>query len=334
LVWLHAIFSQYDSDGSGKLDQTEVTRAVREFGVNFSSVEERLSLQTILKAVNWNTSSWPDDPQGRKIEFREFLVIIGLLREKGKLSKVGLHKCLFWKYDKNGSGTLSVREIAPLLEQLKLTPRNRVEQEELADLINRADEDGSGQIEFSEFQDFCQSIEEKLNRLRFEDELARALAMEFSAAQLRDMRWAFDSLDADASGKLQAEELCECLTLMGKSVKKDDFDKFFKELDANGDHGLEFKEFLEFMRIVRDRESIFSDRFSKHLHKKPHQLEQHVLRRVLENMRMAKNYTIVLSHEELVEIFCGYFSISPDDDVEDKLGVRSVEELYVLSSTR
>jgi len=325
LVWLHAIFSQYDADGSGKLDQTEVTRAVREFGVNPSSMEERLHLQKNLRDVDRHLDS--------KLEFREFLVIIGKIREKGKLSKVGLHKYLFSKYDKNGDGTLSVREIAPLLEQLKLTPRNRVEQEELAALINGADEDCSGKIEFSEFQDFCQSVEEKLNRLRFEDELAQALAMEFSAAQMRDMRWAFDSLDADASGKLQAEELCECLTLMGKSLKKDEFDLFFKELDVNGSGELEFKEFLEFMRIVRDKESIFSDTrgYYKHLHKKPHQLEQHVLRRVLENMRMAKNYTIVLSHEELVEVFCGYFNISPEDDLEDQLGVKSVEEMYVLS---
>ncbi|CAK0905556.1 unnamed protein product [Prorocentrum cordatum] len=314
LIWLHAIFSQYDADGSGKLDQAEIMRAVREFGVTPCAIEDRLDLKTMAK-----------------VDFREFLAIIGQIRERGKLLKVGVHKFLFSKYDRDGDGTLSVREIAPLLEQLRLTPRNRVEQEELAALINGADENGSGQIEFSEFQDFCQKVEERLNRVRFEDELAQALAMEFSTAQLRDMRWAFDSLDADASGRLQAEELCECLTLMGKSLKKDEFDLFFKELDADGSGELEFKEFLEFMRVVRDRESIFSDSFYKHFHRKPHQLEPHVLRRVLENMRMAKNYTIVLDRDELVDVFCGYFGISPDDDLEEKFGVKSVEELYELS---
>lgn len=321
LVWLHAIFSQYDSDGSGKLDQTEITRAVREFGVNPTSIEGRLSLQTMLRAEG-----------NRPTDFREFLRIIGNIREKSKLSKVGGHKILFSKYDKDGDGTLSVREIAPMLEQLRLTPRNRVEQEELAVLISSTDENGSGQIEFSEFQDFCQRVEERLNRARFEEELAQAMAMQFSAAQLRDMRWAFDSLDADASGKLQADEVSECLSLMGRSLKKDEFDLFFKELDANGSGDLEFKEFLELMRVVRDKESVFSDRCYMHLHKTPHQLESHVLRRVLENMRMAKNYTIVLNHAELVEVFCGYFNISPDDDLEDQLRVKSVEELYALST--
>jgi len=322
LIWLYAIFSQYDTDGSGKLDQVEVMRALKEFGVKPKRFEDRMRMQTVIRQADLDRDG--------KHDFREFLGIVDLVREDDLNAKTEFHKLMFRKYDKNGDGSLSVREISLLLDSMNLTPRNRNEQEELATLINTADEDGSDRIEFNEFQVFCQRVEERLNRLRFEDELQQALAMEFTAAELRDMRWVFDSLDKDMSGNLDAAELCECFSLMGQNVKRDEFSVFFKDLDTDGDGELDFKEFLEFMRIMRDKESLFDD--TKPFKKRPRQLDTHVLRRVLENLRMAKSYITVLNHEELVEIFCSYFNISPTSSLQEKLGVHSTQDLYELSA--
>lgn len=325
LMWLHAIFSQYDTDDSGKLDQGEVLRALKEFGVYPKTVEEGLALQKMFYQT--------DEDGDAQYDFKEFLEIVEQIRSRDRMIRADGQKQLFKRLDKDGSGALSIPEIAPLLDQLGMAPRNRVEQEELAHIIHSADEDGSQVIDFDEFQIFCQRVRERLDRLRFEDEIEDAMKMDFTMPQLRDMRWVFDSLDEDSSGVLRAEELQSCLEMLGKRVKRSEFELIFKELDDDGSGELDFKEFLDFMRIMRDKEGIFSDG-TEPINRKAKSLDTHILRRVLEHMRLAKSYTLALTHDELVDLFCSYFQIHQNSNVQERLGIRTVEELYSMARLR
>merc|ERR1719409_981530 len=89
----------------------------------------------------------------------------------------------FERYDRDGSGELSIAELSGLLCTLGLVPHTRREQEELAHLIHVVDSDGSGLIDFGEFQVLCQRIKEKMNRLRYNQEIEETKKMGFSTSE-------------------------------------------------------------------------------------------------------------------------------------------------------
>merc|ERR1711988_872173 len=103
-------------------------------------------------------------------------------------------------------GELSIAELSGLLCALGLVPHTRREQEELAQLIHLVDSDGSGFIDFGEFQVLCQRIKENMSRLRYEHELSQVREKGFTDPEIHDIRFAFDRLDTDLSGCIDKSE--------------------------------------------------------------------------------------------------------------------------------
>merc|ERR1712151_379212 len=191
---------------------------------------------------------------GGEFNFKEFLVIVKSIRDYRQDRIRDEQRRSFEFYDKDKGGDLSVAEISMLLSDLGIAPRNRMEQEELALMIHAADEDGSGTIDFEEFQDLSQRIDEKLKQMRYEKEIDLAMANGFTEFQMRDFRWAFDRLDEDGSEHLCALEVQSVLNLMQRNIPAETFEFYFKQLDQDESGELDFLEFLEFMRLMRDGE--------------------------------------------------------------------------------
>jgi len=266
------------------------------------------------------------------INFNDFLEIVWEIRHYRMETAKEEQLDNFKKFDRDGSGSLTCSEISRLLAEIGLTPANRVEQEEISNLISSVDQDGSGFIDFSEFQELCQRIDEKLRSFRYEEEIEFAMCLGFSEQQMRDLRQVFTSLDADASQKLDADEVRIGLAMMNKHVTHKVFEETFRHLDTDGSGELDFLEFLEFMKMIVDQQGPMGNQEeAQKLAQKPKDLDTRILRRVLEYFRLAKHYINALSQEDLVDLFCEYLGLKPDGDLHAALKVKTVGELYEVA---
>lgn len=326
LASLHQLFEMYDTDESGALSMNEVMCMIKEFGLKPKTKQENDDINSVLQRNDVNGDG--------EFNFVEFLELVREVRayKRGKQHQEYLQN--FERYDKDKSGTLSVLEISNLLADLGFVPKSYKEQDEIAYLIHTADDDASGFINFPEFQVLCQRIDEKLKSMRYEEEIEYAMKLGFSEQHIRDLRWIFDSLDTDGSGKLDFAEVRHALGMMRKSVPSDVFSKAFKALDSDGSGELDFQEFMGFMQMMRDNEGLFAEEAQKLAHKAI-QLDTRVLKRVLEYFHLSGSYISSLEKDELASLFCDFLGIADSStDLHHALGIRSVGDLFDLVKKR
>jgi len=266
--------------------------------------------------------------------FKEFLFLVSEIRQH-RMSRIGDDQLItFAFYDKDHSGSLDIGEVSVILSDVGIAPRNRIEQEELGMMIHAADEDGSGTIDFDEFQHLCQRIDEKLKQMRYEEEVEEAMASGFSENDFRNFRWVYDTLDVDGNEQLSIQEVYKCLCLMSdKKISFDKFEDLFSQLDDDGSGELDFLEFISLMRMIREGEGLFADE-PLTLPLKASDLDVRILRRSLEFFHIPKNNLLSMGHEDLIQMFCDYIKISPKDNMHKILSISSVKDLYDLLKQR
>lgn len=327
LVGLHDVFLRYDKDRSGSLNKSELTFMLHECGLAPKNAQEKIDIDKIIE------ESAKD--RNNELSFHEFLNIFRAVRTYRQERRRTILVERFHKYDRDGSNNLSSSEISLLLSDLGLVPANRKEQEQLAHLISSVDTDGSGSIDFNEFAELSQKIDEKLKSFRYEEEVECAMCLGFTEKQMRDYRWVFDSLDVDGSQKLDAAEVKNGLNIMNRKIASEVFDSIFAKLDSDGSGELDFLEFVSFMKMLRDGDgAAFTSDDVQKLATKAKNLDTRVLRRVLEYFRLAKHYINSLSHDDLVGLFCEFFKVQPNTNLHDALDVRTVADLYEAAQKR
>merc|ERR1719284_1740094 len=114
--------------------------------------------------------------------------------------------------------------------------------------------------------------------------------------------------------------------MMQKNVSHKVFEETFKALDKDGNGDLDFLEFLSFMKMIMEYQGFETQRIeeTQKLAQKPQNLDIRILRRVLEYFRLAKSYIQSLAHEDLVMLFCEYFNLKPDQNLQLALEVKTV----------
>ena len=125
--------------------------------------------------------------------------------------------------DVNGDGSLTFEEIKKGLE-------GKDNGETILQIMQSADTDGSGEINYTEFL---------------------AATMDANVFMREDyLRTAFNMFDKDNSGKIDNEEVIALLQGedLGTYVSKDAIGNAMKEIDANGDGEIDFDEFMEMMK--------------------------------------------------------------------------------------
>lgn len=124
----------------------------------------------------------------------------------------------FKALDKNGDGSIT-------FEELKAGLGHKENAETLIELLQGADTDNSGSIDYTEF------IAATLDHQTY----------------MRDdyLRTAFDLFDADKSGKIDKDELINLLQGedMANVVPKQTLMSYIAEVDQNGDGEIDFEEF-------------------------------------------------------------------------------------------
>jgi len=136
LTTLQTAFDAIDTEGSGAIDSKAIGTILKDCGVRVSDEE----LEEIVMEV--------DDDGSGLLEFEEFAQLAAkfLLEEDLVELKKELREA-FRIYDKEGVGYITNEVFIEILRELdpKLTEEN------LDDIIQEIDEDGSGTVDFEEF---------------------------------------------------------------------------------------------------------------------------------------------------------------------------------------
>lgn len=133
----------------------------------------------------------------------------------------------FTKLDVNNDGVIEIEEIKNGLNSLNL---DKQASNEVMELFQQMDADGSGKIDYTEF--IAATLEKKVYQQ--EDKMFQA----------------FKHFDKDNSGKISSEELRQALGSgeHDKEIDEQNWDSLIKTVDRNGDGEIDYNEFIEMMK--------------------------------------------------------------------------------------
>lgn len=131
----------------------------------------------------------------------------------------------FQMFDKNGDGAIDTKELGIVMKECNQHPTD----EELRDMINDADCNGNGTIEFPEFLEMMAK-----KQAEGEDESAELIA-------------AFKVFDKDSNGTISPEELRQVMSSLGEQMTDEEIDEMIKAADTDGDGQVNYEEFVKMM---------------------------------------------------------------------------------------
>ncbi|RMX40563.1 hypothetical protein pdam_00016573 [Pocillopora damicornis] len=118
----------------------------------------------------------------------------------------------FLLFDKDGNGRITADELSEVMSSLGQSPTKK----EVEAMIQKADQDGDGSIDFLEF---LEVMANKMGEHTFED----------------DLRDAFQLFDTDCNGYISKRELTFVLTSLGEQITDAAVENMIKEVDLDGD---------------------------------------------------------------------------------------------------
>lgn len=131
----------------------------------------------------------------------------------------------FEEFDKDGSGTISTKELLPVLRSIGQNPT----EDEILNLVIEYDVNGDGTIDFDEFLEMMSKHTRE------------------TVDQTAEMREAFKIFDRDGNGYIDFKELKQVVTRMGEALTAAEADELFREADLDGDGKLDYNEFVKMM---------------------------------------------------------------------------------------
>jgi len=130
---------------------------------------------------------------------------------------------LFQRMDVDGNGFISVQEFKDAMSR----SGNKVNEQELLEMIKAYDVDESGEIDYAEFI----TAMSNLNRLN----------------TLENIQKAFRRFDTDGDGTITAEEILEALKDI-PNIARSEAEQIIRDADKNGDGKIDFEEFFSMMK--------------------------------------------------------------------------------------
>ncbi|XVE57391.1 hypothetical protein DITRI_Ditri04bG0087300 [Diplodiscus trichospermus] len=130
---------------------------------------------------------------------------------------------IFRSFDRNNDGSLTQLELGSLLRSLGLKPSS----DQLEALIQKADTNSNGLVEFSEFVAL----------------VAPELLTEKSPYSEEQLKQLFKMFDRDGNGFITAAELAHSMAKLGHALTVEELTGMIKEADTDGDGRISFEEF-------------------------------------------------------------------------------------------
>lgn len=135
----------------------------------------------------------------------------------------------FDEFDKDGSGTISTKELLQVMRSIGQNPT----EDEILEIVMESDLNGDGTIDFKEFVDMMQRKSSE-------------------ADQTEALREAFRIFDKDKSGYIEAREIALTAQALGEALSEAELREFMAEADLDGDGRLNYNEFVKIMTSKGD----------------------------------------------------------------------------------
>jgi len=140
--------------------------------------------------------------------------------ELSDLQKLELKEA-FDEFDKDGSGTITTKELLPVLRSIGQNPS----EDEILSLVIEYDVNGDGTIDFDEFV-------EMMTKQNLEN-----------VDQTAEIKEAFKMFDRDGNGYIDMKELRMVITRIGQPLTAEYADELMKDADLDGNGKLDYNEF-------------------------------------------------------------------------------------------
>jgi Ca2+-binding EF-hand superfamily protein len=157
------------------------------------------------------------------IDFEGIKDACGLEHDEIKVLKI-----CFNMFDFKDQGFLSADDLDDILRGMGFRPSK----EELKEILEESDEDGSGEIEFEEFCQLC----------------AKFLIEEPDEETMKhELKEAFRVYDKEANGFITTDTLREIISELDTRLTSEDLDGIIEEIDEDGSGTMDFDEFCAMM---------------------------------------------------------------------------------------
>jgi len=152
-----------------------------------------------------------------------------------ELKRQRAYREAFQRADQDGSGNISVEELAAVLREFNVVPTRRA----LKQIVDETDLDQSGELCLEEFERLMESLRSGEGFTRSEQAILERL---------------FARMDRNKAGRLMAASLPGAILWLGHLLGQEELDEVLSEFDMTSAGSLDYHEFLICMRKVVERE--------------------------------------------------------------------------------
>jgi Ca2+-binding EF-hand superfamily protein len=322
LIKLHTLFTLYDADNSGYLSQEEVRWMLKRIGLQPYSTSGKVGIARIcdhvFKEVNQEGNG--------DLDFMRFLGLMKILRMHQRSCRQFVMKQVFESRDQDKDGHLQPDEFLEALEAVEMI-KSKEESDFAVRMTQMMDTDGSGAINFEEFQVLGQLLEEQGWSKEHEKHLKLGKKLGFEVEQLAAYQWAFDQMDSDGNGTLSMDEVAAALQVfMIRPPTDKELSNVFFTLDSRYDGGkVGFAEFLNLMRLAQE---VMPSELPFTLSEVPEEKQRDILRM----FPIAESYIRNLELGELLETVSNFLGIAVDTNLKDlPTPIKNVRKLMEYS---
>ena len=226
------MFEKIDVDGSGELDNVELSQLCQYLGRDLSEAE----LESAMLEMDTNG--------GGTISFDEFAAWFRALSDGDLLLRE-----VFALVDIDGSGLLDQDQVHDVLDRLGLD----ISEEELDVIVQQIDEDESGEVEYDEIAQWFNQYRAWLKRL--------AAFQRLTNINHGEAKRLFDAADKDSSGEIDRKELAGLCKLMDRNLNEKELDAAMREMDTDGGGTVGFEEFQNWFMLMAKGDKLLREAF-------------------------------------------------------------------------
>lgn len=235
---IQEVFEMFDKDNSGQLDMLELRDALYSLNPHFSVVE-------VSYYCKWINETGNKDGLISHKEFMDWLRagsqaaqdLCQLIIAETGLSTAARLRDLFKRFDKDGSGTLDVDEMAGVFRVLKPALTFK----EIAALMKELDRGGDHRVSRAEFMTWLRKG--SASALDVKKEIIASTGIRWE----QRIRKAFQTYDIDSSGLMDLDAMANALKNLG-SLTAEEVRNVCADLDKSKDRHISYAEFRSWIK--------------------------------------------------------------------------------------